>query len=381
MVSADQRVEFRINEDLAARARDGLWGHPICLGLVLVTTTFVRDYPVLMVSFIGLFGLLSLGRIQLLRRLSHTQTWRRTIVLVLMVSGALWGLLTGWACYVYGFHHPNMYQLMLYHAVVSVLGAPTLIQNLQLTRWYIVLVLSPAMLVHLFFPDIDPWGPLCALGSFAIYLSVRARKMCTVYHERLAEHIDLSAIASTDPLTGLSNRLAMRTRLALEVELARGAGKRLALLFIDLDGFKAINDRYSHRVGDLLLCDIAGRLALCGGPTGHVARLGGDEFTILVSDAKLADDIARDLLVAVRQSIMIEGHKCLVTASVGVSVFPVDADTDEDLIRAADHAMYEAKRTGSNQVCFAGIRRGVHAVNLELNSPSPLTSVSLMSRP
>ena len=381
----DQRIEFRINEDIAGRARDGLWGHPICLVLVFATTTDLRDHPAAMAAFAFVFAVQTALRFHLLRQVRHSLSWRRGIVSLLILSGGMWGLLAAWSCYAYGFHHPNTILLMLYHSAVAVLGTPTLVHKLRLTKVYLAVLLAPPMLVHGFFPDAQRWGLLCAYAMYAVYLSFSARKMSADYHQRLAEHIDLSAIASSDPLTGLPNRLAMRKRLALAIESARRTRSRVAFLFIDLDGFKAINDGYSHRVGDLFLCEVARRLALCGGVSSCVARLGGDEFTIMTGDEATALDTARDVLAAIRQSAVIEGQKCSVTASVGIGFFPDDAETDEELVRAADHAMYEAKRTGANQICFAGTRRSntqvAQVVRREVNSPSPLTSVSRMSLP
>ncbi len=155
----------------------------------------------------------------------------------------------------------------------------------------------------------------------------------------------------------------MQNHMDRELKGAADTGRRVALLFIDLDGFKAINDTCSHRTGDLFLCEIADRLNLFAGSGLRVARLGGDEFTLLVTDVKLT--ISRPALLAFAESVLaavcvpgsIEGRMCAVTASIGVGMFHDDATNAEHLIRAADRAMYEAKRTGKRRICAFGARQ------------------------
>lgn len=367
MFPEQETLEYRVNQDLAVRAKDGVWGHPVCLLLVCLTTTFVPEHPAVIAVFVLLFGAQTLLRLALLRRLPSQGSlkkgvWRRQISTLLVVSGGLWGALASWSCYVYGYHHSNTILLLLYHAAVAVVGAPTFLHDLRLARLYLLLMLVPPMIVHGLFPDAERWGPLCAFSFYGLFLTARAVRLHDEYLRNQRENSDLRAVAGSDPLTGLPNRLRMRRELTLAMEAARAEKRRLAVLFIDLDGFKAINDRYSHRSGDLFLCEIANRLTICAGSPDRVARLGGDEFTLVVAPKANADlreiiDIAKDVLDAAKRPVLIEGQPCSVTASVGISFFPDDADTVEDLLRAADHAMYEAKRTGSDQICFAGIRK------------------------
>ncbi len=322
MQPPEQRIATRINEDIAARSRDGLWGHPVCLGLVFLTTSFLEDHPLEMTTLAGMFALLFIVRMNLLRHMDRSDLWRKLMHAVLLLSAALWGLFLAWSCYVYGYHHPNTIPLLIYHAAVAVVGAPTFLHSFRLTCFYLLILFVPPILSHALFPDGQRGAATWAFVFYATFLLLRSHRTCRGYAERLAEHIGLSAKASSDPLTGLPNRLSMRQTLSEAMEEARRNSRRLAFLFIDLDGFKAINDRYSHRVGDLFLCDVAKRLEICGGGSGHVARLGGDEFTIMLWDDCAAQDIAQDVLSAVRQSVRIEGHHCSVTASVGISFFP-----------------------------------------------------------
>lgn len=367
MLSPEQ-TELRINRDLALRTHDGLWGHPLCLLLACLTTTIFPDHPAMMSAFVLLFAGQTAIRVGLIRRLEglrpgSMRVWRATMLWLLMGSGLLWGLLAAWACLVYGFQHPNSYLLLLYHAAISVIGAEMFMHDRRMGQWYMVALFLPPMAVHAAFPERQLWGPLCAFSFYVAFLSVRLKRLCAAYALRLEETRDLEASARRDSLTGLLNRAAMKSQMERELKSATDSGRRVALLFIDLDGFKAINDTCSHRVGDLFLCEIARRLNCFSGLTNRVARLGGDEFTILISDSKLTIsrpalmEFARGVLETVCQPHEVEGRRCVVGASVGVGLFPDDATTAEHLVRAADRAMYEAKRTGKGRICSFGAGR------------------------
>lgn len=155
-----------------------------------------------------------------------------------------------------------------------------------------------------------------------------------------------------DPLTGLPNRLLLHERLTRALARARGDGHQVALAFIDLDGFKGVNDSLGHVAGDALLATMAQRLqkALRGSDT--LARFGGDEFVAVLpdlqDDALLASLIAR-LIAAARRPVAVGHQRVQLSASVGVAVFPRDGDTPDLLLRKADQAMYAAKRQRRRQ--------------------------------
>jgi diguanylate cyclase (GGDEF)-like protein len=163
---------------------------------------------------------------------------------------------------------------------------------------------------------------------------------------REAEVANLRHFAYHDELTGLPNRALLLDRLQQALVRAERQQTRLALLFLDLDGFKAINDRLGHAAGDKLLQRVAERLLSCirGGDTA--CRYGGDEFVLLlpeVDDEQHAFEVAQKIHARLGRSYQVDDRSILVTASIGVSVYPVDGVSRSDLINQADCAMYRAK--------------------------------------
>ncbi len=165
---------------------------------------------------------------------------------------------------------------------------------------------------------------------------------------KLAEE-RLAHLAHHDPLTGLPNRLLFQGRLEQSLDRARRHKQKVALLFLDLDRFKMINDTLGHAFGDQLLVAVANRLKDCVRAEDTVARLGGDEFTLLMTDINRLEDVttmAEKILAAVVRPLKIGKKEIVVTTSIGISLFPEDADCTEDLTKAADVAMYRAKARG-----------------------------------
>lgn len=159
--------------------------------------------------------------------------------------------------------------------------------------------------------------------------------------------------ASHDGLTQLANRAAWLSALQHAVIEATDSGEELAVLFIDLDGFKAANDRYGHGVGDTLLTTTARRLERCVRSSDLVSRFGGDEFTILlrnVSGKNAPQRVAEAVVKALALPFRIEGHDVHVSGSVGLARFPAHGKTADAIIAAADKAMYIAKRAGGSRV-------------------------------
>ena len=154
-----------------------------------------------------------------------------------------------------------------------------------------------------------------------------------------------------DSLTGLSNRALLMERLTLCLEKARHGAKRLAVLFLDLDLFRAINDGFGHDVGDSIFREVARRLLQCVRDGDTVARVGGDEFIVLLPEIARSEDattVARKLLEAVAQPFELDGRRVDLTTSIGVAVYPDDGQDPEALLRNADAAMARAKERGRN---------------------------------
>jgi len=169
--------------------------------------------------------------------------------------------------------------------------------------------------------------------------------------ERSRARARLKHLAYNDPLTALPNRAWFTERLRDELELARVDGARVAVMFLDLDRFKDINDTLGHALGDRLLRQIGDRLTTVVGGEGLVARMGGDEFIVLVAHdpttARL-DRLAQRIVSAIDQVILLDGYEQYVTTSIGIAVFPTDGDDADTLIKHADVAMYRAKERGRN---------------------------------
>jgi diguanylate cyclase (GGDEF)-like protein/PAS domain S-box-containing protein len=163
---------------------------------------------------------------------------------------------------------------------------------------------------------------------------------------------ELSMVANYDALTGVPNRRLLADRLKQAVALSQRGGKMLAICYIDLDGFKDVNDRYGHEIGDKLLVDIAGRLqeVLRAGDT--LARLGGDEFVVLFNDLGEESEcflVLDRIMQAIAAPMQLAGHQVTVSASIGVTFYPADNEDGDTLLRHADQAMYIAKQTGKNR--------------------------------
>ncbi|MBP0014985.1 MAG: CHASE2 domain-containing protein [Roseofilum sp. SID3] len=163
-------------------------------------------------------------------------------------------------------------------------------------------------------------------------------------------------IANHDVLTGLANRKLFEERLQEALVYAQANEKMLATFFLDLDGFKNINDTFGHDMGDLVIKEVAKRLKSCLRGSDTVARLGGDEFTVLlpqIPSRSVAIRVAEKIILAVTQPLTLKGADLKITLSLGISLYPQDGKSLEVLIKSADQAMYQAKIQGKNQYFLA----------------------------
>lgn len=166
----------------------------------------------------------------------------------------------------------------------------------------------------------------------------------------------LEQLAFNDALTNLANRTQFNLSLKQEVARAKRYGDKLGLMFIDLDGFKFVNDSLGHATGDLLLKEVAKRFTNCVRESDTLCRIGGDEFTVIatrIKDSYGLSRLAEELIESLVRPIELAGQKIRVGASIGISMMPEDSENMDTLIRQADIAMYEAKRRGKGTYCFA----------------------------
>ena len=220
--------------------------------------------------------------------------------------------------------------------------------------------------------DALAWGiaavTLCILTATLLVSIVDARmatRTAGLAASLKAANTELSRIALHDSLTGLPNRVLLEDRLEHALGAHTASGRHFALLFMDLDGFKAVNDTLGHHQGDALLCETARRLLGCVRQDDTVARLGGDEFVLILENLSEPEDaatVAEKLIRAISEPVYLTEHEVYVTPSIGIAICPEDGRTQEQLMAHADAAMYHVKAAGRNDYAFfeADMNRTAH---------------------
>ena len=197
-------------------------------------------------------------------------------------------------------------------------------------------------------------------GAVMVFHDISAAQEMTLKMAHLAQH---------DFLTNLPNRVLLRDRIAQAILQAERRGNSVAVLFLDLDNFKHVNDSLGHAIGDRLLESVAKRLCACVRGSDTVCRQGGDEFIVLIPENRRAEDAtltAEKILAALAEPHHIDGHDLHVTSSIGISIFPDDGSDAELLIRNADTAMYQAKERGRNNYQFFRADMNERAIERQL---------------
>jgi diguanylate cyclase (GGDEF)-like protein len=203
-------------------------------------------------------------------------------------------------------------------------------------------------------------APLLAAGVAVRLRIVSGQRRERELQQLKAAHDEIRNLAFFDPLTGLPNRRLLLDRLQQTLAASVRSNRKRALLFVDLDDFKTLNDTLGHHIGDLLLQEVARRILASIREADTVARLGGDEFVVLLQDlseqredaAAQAKIVAQKILTTIHQPYLLDGRECRSSSSIGITVFGTPHDTTNEVLQQADIAMYQAKAAGRNTLHF-----------------------------
>jgi len=203
-------------------------------------------------------------------------------------------------------------------------------------------------------------APLAAAGVVVRLRILSGRRRERELQQLQAAHDEIRNLAFFDPLTGLPNRRLLLDRLQQTLAAGVRSNRKRALLFVDLDDFKTLNDTLGHHIGDLLLQEVARRILASIRETDTVARLGGDEFVVLLQDlsevpedaAAQAKIVAEKILTTIHQPYRLDGRECRSSSSIGITVFGTPQDSTNEVLQQADIAMYQAKAAGRNTLHF-----------------------------
>jgi len=203
---------------------------------------------------------------------------------------------------------------------------------------------------------VAPRGAALAEAFARLVVQIEAREFrleCTI--EDLLQVKTELELANYDPLTGLPNRVIFRDRLRQGLALAERSGHKLAVMFLDLDRFKWVNDNLGHEAGDELLRQVTARLKSCVRDSDTLARLGGDEFACVLpelDDTAIAEKIASRFIAALTDPFALAAGEARIGTSIGIAYYPEHHDQADTLLKYSDIAMYEAKRGGRNRYCL-----------------------------
>lgn len=210
------------------------------------------------------------------------------------------------------------------------------------------------------------------LGNANVIGGFQARFLWKVITRLNQTNEHVSRLAHHDTLTGLPNRVLFYDRLNHAMAKARREGGSFAVLFLDLDGFKLVNDTFGHCIGDALLCEAAERIKLCVRESDTVARMGGDEFTVIIGNARTPasiESVARKIGAALAYRFELYGKTCSISASIGIAIYPNNGEAAEQLVKIADDAMYAAKYSGKN--CYRFSDAMTNGVAGKAGEPAP----------
>jgi len=195
------------------------------------------------------------------------------------------------------------------------------------------------------------------LGNANVIGGFQARFLWNIITRLKQTNEQVLHLAHHDTLTTLPNRTLFYDRLNQAITRARRDKESIAVLFLDLDGFKLINDTLGHSAGDALLQEAAKRIVACVRDSDTAARMGGDEFTVILCNVRTPssiDRVAKMIVEAIARPFMLNGKECSVSVSIGIALYPGNGETAEQLVKISDAAMYLAKHSGKNCYRFIG---------------------------
>ena len=356
----------------------GLAASLFCATVVLVAVQDSVNKTVLMVWY-GAFLVITLLRSMLASaykakadNTTNTPLWRNLFVAGAFFGGLSWGV-TGWLLFPYD----NINQQVLIILVLAGMTAgavPVLAGILEAALAFIITASIPLivnLLYHRIYIPIDTMFIVYLLALIGL-----ARKMHATIRSALSLQFEnstllanlseakhqleiinkkLEQVATHDPLTNVANRNLFSGYFAEGIKRAKNGKKILALLYMDIDGFKNINDCYGHHIGDQLLLVLVDRLDQFFDTANNVARLGGDEFTVMLENVVDPNEVAKiagRVCNVISQPVTINQIEIKVSTSIGIAIYPIDGDSAETLLTVADKAMYYVKERGGNDFRF-----------------------------
>lgn len=352
----------------------------VCATVIFIAFYSTENVRTSLFIWFGIFLFIAVVRSGLLVLYSRFKSqekypvfWFRLFSIGSFFGGLSWGLI---AIMLFPFGNPFQQTLSILVLAGVTAGSITTLSAMPIAAiGYLVISIAP-FIINIFFIkhfiyelfDIT----LLAYLIFMIVLSLRVYRMLKnlIYLQFENDELikDMASInrllenmATHDPLTHLDNNRLFHINLENAIKRAEREKKSLALLFLDLDNFKAVNDTYGHDIGNKLLLIIADRLRNALRKSDQLARLGGDEFTVIIEDADKKEDIrltAKKLIQVLSSPVQIGGAKINTSVSIGISIYPHDGKDSQTLLRNADQAMYYVKKHGRNKFHFKRNKRG-----------------------
>jgi diguanylate cyclase (GGDEF)-like protein len=383
MLSLRKLLKEKAPSPIAEKVNNALVDHAysqLHMGLYIALTaatiilfgSYRQDNSQMLVLWYIIFFVVSVLRASLIKAFQYKvnalnySTWRTLFIISALVGGATWGLAG-----VILFPSNNMIQqvlIVLTIAGVSAGSITTLSAIPKASFAFLFATLFPFVVHIAIKTQVFSWIVIVFL-IFFFYLFLLAIRMHAMIKNliflnfeniSLLENLssanqELSHWAMYDPLTKISNRRVFYVSLESAIRKAKLEKSQLALLYIDLDGFKYINDTFGHDLGDKVLCLVTDNFKKVLRSEDLLARVGGDEFTVVIEKIKSKRDVeavAAKLCMAIEHIKIVDNHPVEISLSIGASFFPSDGDDSETLIKAADQAMYHAKKQGGNMLHF-----------------------------